>query len=563
MAVSDRFNSVQAQCDECPEPNVIFYDTDMRIPVPPRGTEESLQKQRNWFQLTYENKWFRVEISETDTKFGCINQKLANIIPKDSSDNLLLSDNAIIPSAGTTIPWDSDYLIHGWIEGDENNCRLTIRMETAFSRKLVYSATRSFAGLLSYDDKSKLGAQIAREEFIPLIDVVRKFEKEERDNNTDINIYIDKFNVTPEKSKVKKGDEVVVEFKLIDCDGLPLKGRTVLLQGGSFSGSPLARSSSGRFANSTAVTDDEGIAKATFKVGISPGKAIIRSYHKYFKPSGEEYCAYGEAEIQIKEDRPEKFIGKIEATVITHTAYPNFKNPKEETKSEDNYFSEMEMGSSPESIKKLRKHEFRANIFETGVQYPIFWGITAKDDSGEPTKVKSRGKSKIYNDQFGKFQLFYDGTYSGESNGYDQYFSINPYAAQGTGVQSIDAFAQYCVKMEMVGNIRLHTDPKYKTTGSVRGRQRIDEEKFENITENYNEDSYLGVAHCDCDPQMQSDDRYILPLIVNAPQRFEDYLLNPDGDYVLNLSGRWYLNEEGTGEKEIVMKVKIFITPIE
>lgn len=563
LAVSGKLNILQAQCDECPEPKVIFYDTDMRIPVPPGGTEDNLQKQRNWIQLTYENKWFRGEIINTDNKFDCVNQRIANLIPTENSDGLLASHRAIVPAAGTTIPWDSEYLIHGWIDGDDDNCRLTIQMETAYSRKIVHSASRSFPGLLSYNNNSNFGVNIAREEFIPLIDIIREFEKEERDNNTDINIYIDELSVSPEKSKVKKGEEVEIEFKLIDCDGTPLKGREVLLQGGSFAGSSLARCTNGRFTNSTTVTDANGIAKATFKAGIAEGKAVIRVYHKYFKPSGDEYCAYGEAEITIKKERPEKFFGKMEATVTTHKASPNFRNPVEESETEETYFCYMGMTSSPESIKKLGKHEFRANVLGLGLQYPVFWGMTVRRDDGEPNKVKSTIKEKTYSEQFGEFQLDYEATTSGESNGYEWNFSVNPYARRGTGIQSIDGHAQYCVKLYMSGNIRLHQDPKYKTTGHVTGRRRISEDEFEQISESVDEDSYLGLAQCDCEKQEQSEDKYVLPLIIETPQGFEDYLLNPEGTYLLNLSGRWYAKGDGTEEFEKTIKVKITIAPDE
>ncbi|MBU1099102.1 MAG: Ig-like domain-containing protein [Bacteroidetes bacterium] len=391
----------------------------------------------------------------------------------------------------------------------------------------------------------------------------RNYEKEKRENNRDVNIYIDKFIVTPEKSKVKKGEEIEVEFKLVDCDGTPLPGREVLLQGGTFGGSSLARSTNGRFLNSTAVTNDQGIAKVKFKSGISPGKAVLRTYHKYFKPSGEEYCAYGEAEIEVKKERPDKYLGKMKATVTTHTASPNFSEPVEEKKTESTYFSFMEMQSSCGSIENLSKPEFRGNIFQTGVQYPVFWGITARTDLGEPNKVKTTIKTKTYDEQFGDFQLFYEGTIEGESNGYDWNFTVFPYLRQGTGIQSIDTKSQYCVKLYMTGNMRLHTDPKYKTTGRVHGRKRIDVNKFEDVSETIDEDSYLGVAQCDCDPQVQSDEQHVLPLIMQNPRSFEEFLLDPEGTFTLDLSGRWYQQGGGVEEAETTIEVKIDFTPID
>ena len=560
LFVLGNINNIQGQCDECPKPNLAVYNMDVRVPMPEGHTDEILEKQKKWFNLRFENEMFWGEIVNNDPTYLCFHQTDPHAINR--GDTMLITF-ITVPPAGGEIPWPCDYLIHGWVAGSEGNYIVTHRVETAYSREVVHSASKTFTSLLGYPLANSYSMQIAREEFIPLFDLIRKFEKEKRDNNRDVNIYIDKFSVAPEKNKVKKGEDVEVEFKLVDCDGEPLSGREVLLQGGSFGGSSLARSTKGRFTNTTTVTNEEGVAKATFKAGVSPGKAVLRTYHKYFKPSGEEYCAYGEAEIEIKKDRREKFLGKMEATVITHTASPNFREPVEEKEAESIYFSFMEMGSSPGSIENLNKPEFRANIFETNVQYPVFWGITTRNDFGEPNKVKTTIKTKTYDEQFGEFQLFYEETLEGESNGYDWNFTVNPYARQSTGFQSIDGKTQYCVKLYMTGNIRLHGDAKYKTTGRVNGRKRIDVDKFENFSETIDEDSYLGVAQCDCEKQEQNEDKYVLPLIIQTPQRFEEFLLDPEGTFVLNLSGRWYSNGDGTEESETTMNVKISLTPID
>jgi len=253
------------------------------------------------------------------------------------------------------------------------------------------------------------------------------------------------------------------------------------------------------------------------------------------------------------------YSGKMEATVITHKAYPNFKNPEEETIIEEKFFSYMGMKCSPGSIRKLKSHDFRANILTQGLEYPIFWGKTSTDHVFEPMKVSTDIHTKTYNKVFGEFLLYSDIIVNGESNGYDWNFSIIPFARAGTGIQSIDGTAQYCVKLYMSGNIRLHSDPKYKTVGTVTGKERISEDEFEPISTIVSEDNYLGLAQCDCDKEVRQDDRVVIPLIVEAPRQLEDFLLNPTDHYTMELSGKFYTFEEGYEEIEKTVKVKITV----
>lgn len=266
----------------------------------------------------------------------------------------------------------------------------------------------------------------------------------------------------------------------------------------------------------------------------------------------------------------EKFIvsdhtlfGRMEATVITHKAYPNFNHPEEETIIEEKFFSYMTMKSSPGSIKKLKNHEFRANILTQGLEYPIFWGKTSRDHADEPQKVKTDIHTKTYNKVFGDFLLYSDIIVNGESNGYDWNFSISPYARQVTGIQSIDATTQYCVKLYMSDNIRLHGDPKYKTVGTIAGKERISEDEFKPVSKEVGEDYYLGLAHSDCDVEVQQEDKNVIPLIVENPRELENYLLNPTDNFAIDLSGKIYSFQEGGEEFEKTIKVKITVLYVE
>lgn len=257
------------------------------------------------------------------------------------------------------------------------------------------------------------------------------------------------------------------------------------------------------------------------------------------------------------------YFGRMEATVITRKAFPNFGNPEEETIIEEKYFSYMTMKSSQGSINKLRNHDFRANILTTGIDYPVFWGKTSRDHNDEPQRVRTEINTKIYNSIFGKYQLYSDITVNGESNGYDWNFTVNPYAKQATGIQSIDAHTQYCVKLYMSDNIRLHSGIKYKTIATAVGKQRISEDEFEPVSRKVAEDSYLGLAHCDCDKELQTEDKMVIPLIIQSPQKFEDFLFNPVDNFIIDLNGKFYTNEDGTEEIEKTIKVQIKVTYFE
>lgn len=259
------------------------------------------------------------------------------------------------------------------------------------------------------------------------------------------------------------------------------------------------------------------------------------------------------------QEKEYSYSGKMEATVITHRASPNFKNPEEETIIEEKFFSYMVMKCSPGSIRKLKSHDFRANILTQRLEYPIFWGKTSTDHAFEPMKVSTDIHTKTYNKVFGEFLLYSDIIVNGESNGYDWNFSIIPFARAGTGIQSIDGTAQYCVKLYMSGNIRLHSDPKYKTVGTVTGKERISEDEFAPVSRKVSENNYLGLAHYDCDKEVHQDDKVVIPLIVRAPRQLEDFLLNPTDHYTMELSGKFYSFEEGYEEIEKTVKVKLTI----
>lgn len=267
--------------------------------------------------------------------------------------------------------------------------------------------------------------------------------------------------------------------------------------------------------------------------------------------------------MNTSKEKDYTFIGSMEATVITHKAYPNFQYPEEETIIEEKFFSYMTMKCSPGSIKKLKSYDFRANILTQGLEYPIFWGKTSRDHANEPQKVVTDIHTKTYNKQFGEFLLYSDIIVNGESNGYDWNFSVSPFARQVTGIQSIDAFTQYCVKLYMSDNMRLHEDPKYKTVGTVTGKERISEDEFQPVSRIVREDDYLGLAQFDCEKQVQLEDRVVIPLIVEAPRTLEEYLLNPTDHFTLELSGKLYSFEEGGEEFEKTIKVKITFVYVE
>ncbi|MDZ7767054.1 MAG: hypothetical protein U5K00_22010 [Melioribacteraceae bacterium] len=79
------------------------------------------------------------------------------------------------------------------------------------------------------------------------------------------------------------------------------------------------------------------------------------------------------------------------------------------------------------------------------------------------------------------------------------------------------------------------------------------------IVECVGEDNYLGLAQCDCEKEVQREDRVVIPLIVEAPRTLEEYLLNPTDHFTLELSGKLYSFEEGGEEFEKTIKVKITV----
>lgn len=277
-------------CDKCPERRVTLYDFDVSAPRP-----DSLGDIGNWYSLSFAAPGAGAAIAA--------GAQCASFI-----DAAFYRDTTGVPSSSLKVGIDQpntapsgsmkgmDYLLTGTVQPDGAGYKLTMDLQTACDRKSVASASGHFDRA---DQASAYAAELARQKFIPLSQVIRDYEREVRSGNTEVSIGGNNATLTvdPQRRKAKPGETVPVTLTLIDCDGEPLAGRTLSFTGKGNNMAP--PSSNGAFAVAQAVTGNDGKVTVDFIVGSAKGTAVARAYCFHKTPFGCEAVAVDEAAIEV------------------------------------------------------------------------------------------------------------------------------------------------------------------------------------------------------------------------------------------------------------------------
>lgn len=280
--------SVHASCDKCPERRVTLYDFDVTVPRP-----DSLADMANWYFLFY---------AAPGAASAIFTPQCAQFI-----DAAFYRDTSGVPSKSLTVGIDHpntapsgsmkgmDYLLTGTVGPDGSGYKLTLSLETACDRKKVATASQHFDRA---DQASTVAADLARQKFVPIAEIIRSYERDVRSADPQVSIggYNAKLTVDPVRRKASMGEKIPVTLTLIDCDGEPLAGRTISLTGGGKAAPP---SSNGTFAAAEATTGSDGKVTVDFTVGSTNGTALARAYFFHKTPFGCEAVAVDEAAIEV------------------------------------------------------------------------------------------------------------------------------------------------------------------------------------------------------------------------------------------------------------------------
>jgi hypothetical protein len=275
-------NSSAQTCTECKERVIIIYDNEVKIPEPDYASmpvPEQLNAYREWTNLFYIAGGIRNYI-KSDATADCFRRLDAAFFTEPDSINTTIKSGIGHPNIppGTGSVASGNYIVYGVVTGNGSNYNLQLKLETAKSRELVKEFNIPFmAGF----DPITTGYQAASN-FAPLYTTCLDFEKVKRDGGEPFAIR-PTMKVIPDKTKINPGESTNVEFTLTDCDGVPLKNRTIEIM-----------AEAGSFNSSTLTTDESGKCTAWYMAGTDAATDQVTGRLIYRHPTQNSETTYEE-----------------------------------------------------------------------------------------------------------------------------------------------------------------------------------------------------------------------------------------------------------------------------
>ncbi|MGE5621256.1 MAG: FlgD immunoglobulin-like domain containing protein [archaeon] len=255
-----------------------------------------------WRDLFWTGITARYNVRQNEPNSGCLTWLSGAMM----NANLLQGGTLIFGDEYTNLPpageLNCDYILSGYVSRAGSGYEAALTLETGISRELVKSVSVQFEN--TPGEASKAGEKLAGQ-FGSILNVIRQFEiyKRDTDNSVAIKSLLrrgqpEEVKVTPSSQKVNAGDTVDVEIKLIDCDGVPLKGRNLHLKEFIEDGEEYYGPQNGKFTVDEITTDEQGTAKARF-VPFQPGLAVIYVNFLHKKPTGAKDLFIGTAYLNV------------------------------------------------------------------------------------------------------------------------------------------------------------------------------------------------------------------------------------------------------------------------
>jgi hypothetical protein len=273
-------NSSAQTCTECRERVIIIYDNKVNIPAPDYASipvDEQIKAYREWTNLYYIAGGIRNYIQKDPTA-DCFRRLDAAFFTEPDSINASIKSGIghpnIPPATGPVA--SGNYIIYGLVSGGGSNYNLQLKLETARSRELVKEFNIPFA--IGFDPITT--GYNAATGFAPLYTTCLDFEKKKRDGGEPFAIK-PTMKVIPEKTKINPNESTNVEFSLTDCDGVPLKNRTIEIM-----------ADAGSFDSPTLTTDESGKCTAKFTAGNDAATVQVDGRLTYRHPTQNPETTY-------------------------------------------------------------------------------------------------------------------------------------------------------------------------------------------------------------------------------------------------------------------------------
>jgi hypothetical protein len=262
-------------CQECEVRRVMLYDAEVLVPRP-FSNLDSIYTYWNYFFLAAGVNDY---ISNRDPSRDCVKKMDGAFYTIKDSVNANLrtgAEHANVPPPGPTIAW-TDYLIYGTVSAGPIP-RFTCRLEAATSREVVRTKVVDLGpGFDPLAIGRTVGASMG-----PIYATIMEFEKKKRDSGEPFAIK-PKITLTSAVSSLSLGEKTTIEIFAVDCDGVPLKNRSMNLtvEGGTLDVPSIN-------------TDADGKATVQFTAGSKPTMATINvEEYPYQKPTGQLNSAGG------------------------------------------------------------------------------------------------------------------------------------------------------------------------------------------------------------------------------------------------------------------------------
>lgn len=290
-------NTYSQECGDCSRPRIALYDFEMKVERP---QADSLIP--DWMELFWTGIRARYCVRQNEPNSGCITWLSGAMINASTLQNGTLKYGLTytnLPPAGEL---DCDYILSGYVSRAGSSYEAVLTLETGTSRELVKSTSVQFESTIG--EPWKAGEKLAAQ-FGSILEVIRQFEIYKRDTDNSVAIKSlyrrgqpEEVQVTPSRQKVNAGDTVDVEIKLIDCDGVPLKGRKLHLKEFTEDGEEYSGPQNGKFTEDEVTTDEQGTAKTRF-VPFQPGLAVMYVNFPHKKPTGAKDLFTGTAYLNV------------------------------------------------------------------------------------------------------------------------------------------------------------------------------------------------------------------------------------------------------------------------
>jgi hypothetical protein len=525
-----------AQCEDCGSRGIVFYEAKMVATLPDTTSgEDGL----GWLLFRRAILDCRAAVRENDPNIECIIIRDGGFVYDGNEKTGKFSSGNQAPQGALPMDIKAEYLVTGEVTGRSGSYVFTVNLETAISRKKVVSFSLPFKTFSDVNFENNLGTIAGIKGLSPISEKIKQFEEEQRQNIPEIAIKPNSIEVLPEQESVKINKKTGVSFRLIDCDGKPLAGRKILLNGGEAIGERLPASTKGRFLIDEVITDDKGEATAEFKAGSKAGIAQLKVYFVYSTPWGDQRYASGNAKLEIESEPITELVGEIVANEHTHIVQTHEGKKVNETTISSTSISSMDYSIIRGRLETLQDIDMFNRIISEDVSFGILHGSTLKDAIDEPTNIKTSGKTEIYSEKDGKLKLVERSSFEAASNGADWNISIEPLNTSVNEVPLAAVQQKYCVTSMMSGNVRLFTsNGKYKTNGITTGIRMNDFGEMENFSEEFSPNSAVVFPEFRNRKPVKLEEEVIEPMAINNNQALTEYLLDPNGIFTVSVNGK-------------------------